>query len=224
MGDLSAPVAAGAAVLLVTALTCWAAVRERAVRRLRSRLADEQALSAVLAGRVDELVLLLDASRAVNDTLEPEEVLQRILDAATAATGANAGSIQLVPGEAPGHLEVVAAHGSSAAPLGHRQRIGEGLAGAVAASREGRLLTGPQRGSYHVVRSSLVVPLLHRDDLVGVLNVAVDPDGEPFSHAQLRTVGILAENAAVAIVNARAHAAARRAVRPLRPLGLPSAG
>jgi GAF domain-containing protein len=223
-GSLLSPTAAPADVLrlrlllaaMLVAVLGLVVVRERTLRQLAARLVAERELVATLAERVDGWAELLDASRAVNATLELPVVLQRILDAASSISGAGGGSIQLTAPSEPGWLEVVAVSGVSEAPIGHRQRIGEGLAGAVAATREGRLLNGPQPEGHRQVDSSLVVPLLHRGDLVGVLNLAIGPDSEPFAHPALHAVGILGEAAATAIVNARALEAARASI-PLAP-------
>lgn len=194
---------------MLVAVLGYVASLERTLRALTARLVEERALSAALAHRVDEWALLLDASRAMNESLDLPAVLARILQAASAVTGAAGGSVQLVADDDDGALEVAAVHGASPAPIGHRQRIGEGLAGAVAATREGRLLHGPQPGSERAIDSALVTPLLHREELVGVLNLDVGTAGRPFTPNQQHVVGVLAETAAVAIVNARTHAALR---------------
>ena len=58
------------------------------------------------------------------------------------------------------------------------------------------------------------LPLLHRDELLGVLNVNADPD-RSFSEFDLRAMSLFAEQAASAIANARLYATEQRRVEEL---------
>ncbi len=166
---------AGLAALLV-AVVGYVIEGERSLRRLTGLLLDERTRTSVLEARVDELDLLLRASRAMNASLELDAVLGIIVASASELLGADA-----EVGDEP--------------------------------SSEG-----------------LSVPLLHRDERVGVLNVvapsvekgvsrhARSPGEEDFTDLQLRSLEVLAETAAAAISNARLHADTEASVATLTEL------
>jgi two-component system, OmpR family, sensor histidine kinase KdpD len=184
----------------------YVAERERVLRNLSKLLVEERVLTATLVSRIQELDALLEASRAMNSNLNLTNVLDVILRSACDLLGAREGSIQLSSEAEAGVLVVAAVQGESSAQLGQRQLVGEGLAGGVAERREALLVSGPQHGSGcdREVRSALVAPLVHRGELVGVLNVA-GPSAADFNEFQLRSVAVFAETAAAAIAHARVH-------------------
>lgn len=205
---------------LLVALFGYVAEREHALRKLTSMLIDERVVTATLVARIEELDALLKASRAMNSTLNLSHVLHVILSSACELLHAAEGSIQLVDDEEPGMLRVVAVQGNSTARIGHRQRIGEGVAGGVAANREPVLVTGRQSSSrsHREIASALVVPLESRGELLGVLNLAAQESGQPFNEFQLRSVAVFAETAAASIANARAHEITEERVADLTEL------
>jgi diguanylate cyclase (GGDEF)-like protein len=156
-----------------------------------------------LAGRLDELSVLLDAGRAMNAVLELDEVLHRILDNALGLLGASDGSVLLADDDAA-CLRAVCVHGNDAA----RDAVvpfGEGIAGRVAATREPLLIQGELDGERDLhPHSAMSVPLVHRDALLGVLNVNAGPD-RTFDEYQLRALSLFGEHAASAIANARLY-------------------
>jgi hypothetical protein len=182
---------------LLVVLFGYVAERERVLRRLSTLLVEERVLTATLVARVQELDALLEASRAMNSSLKLSNVLDVILRSACDLLSAGEGSIQLASEDEPGVLLVAAVPGGSAARVGQQQRVGEGLAGQVAERREALLVSGSQRESRsdRDVRSALVAPLVHRDDLVGVLNISAPPTTE-FNEFQLRSLAVFAETAA----------------------------
>ena len=94
--------------------------------------------------------------------------------------------------------------------------IGEGIAGRVARTKEPILINGkPTSQEFpgldartQAVASAMSVPLVHRDQLLGVLNVNADA-GSSFSAYELRALSMFAEQGAVAIANARLFDAER---------------
>ena len=95
--------------------------------------------------------------------------------------------------------------------------LGEGIAGHVASTREALLVQGKaDPGDFpglvpHAVpvSSAISAPLIHREELLGVLNVNSTGD-RLFSEFDLRAVSLFAEQAAAAIANAVYHATGRR--------------
>ncbi|HYN40856.1 MAG TPA: HD domain-containing phosphohydrolase, partial [Thermoanaerobaculia bacterium] len=108
-----------------------------------------------------------------------------------------------------GRLELVLASGALATYVGAVLVPGEGVAGTVAATREPILLhdyrTWPGRArvfSTAGIGSVLCVPILWRGEVLGSLFVDHEVPGR-FGAADLETVRLFAEQAAVAIANAR---------------------
>ena len=96
---------------------------------------------------------------------------------------------------------------------GVRLRVGHGIAGWVAAHREALRLDDASRDPRHdphiarrtglVPRSMLCVPMIHDGALHGVVQVINKLDGSAFDDEELRLVQALADQAAIAIENAR---------------------
>ncbi|HET6818742.1 MAG TPA: sensor domain-containing diguanylate cyclase [Mycobacteriales bacterium] len=191
--------------------------KEVALRRLSHRLFDERLLTIALSNRLREISALLDAGRAVNSALELDQVLDAILRGAIELLPAATGSIMLLDDPATGtRLRVAAAHGNATA-VGAILPVGNGIAGHVARTREALLINGQASNAIFPgyeprssqVESSLCIPLVERDDLLGVLNVSAGVDRQ-FSEYDLRAVSLFAEHAAAAISKARLYEAQRR--------------
>ena len=197
--------------LLVTVILfcAYAIEKELQLGRLTRLLVDERVLTAALTNRLREVTTLLEAAKAMNLILDLQQVLQTILDCAHELLQTRDGSIMLVHGEA--ELRTVSVWGASAA-CGARVSFGDGIAGRVAETREPVLVTGvlaPERwpsasGHAEPPSSSMSVPLIHRDALLGVLNVNAAA-GQMYTEHQLRALSLFGEQAAAAIANARLY-------------------
>ena len=186
--------------------------------RATRMLTDERVLTAALTNRLHEVSLLLDAGRAMNQLLELPELLETVLRSACELLDANGGSMMLVEGD---ELVTLCVRGREEA-VGARLRLGEGVAGHVALRREPVLIEGhvdpkefpglADREPY--VESAMSLPLVHRDEVVGVLNVNAAAD-YAFTEYDLRAVAVFAEQAAAAIANARLYEAERAHVAEL---------
>jgi diguanylate cyclase (GGDEF)-like protein len=186
---------------LVIGFCAYSIEKELHLRRLTKVLVDERVLMTALASRLQELSVLLDAGRAMNAVLELEEVLRRILDNALDLLGASDGSVLLADDEAT-FLRAVCVRGNDAA----RDAVvpfGVGIAGRVARTRESLLIQGELDGERDLhPHSAMSVPLVHRDVLLGVLNVNANADST-FDEYELRALSLFGEHAASAIANAR---------------------
>ncbi|MGE5235329.1 MAG: putative bifunctional diguanylate cyclase/phosphodiesterase [Acidobacteriota bacterium] len=196
---------------LVVLFSAYAIEKELQLRRLTKLLVDERVLTAALTNRVHELGTILAAAKAMNLVLDLQEVLDTIVTSALELLDGHDGSIMLARGD---ELRTVAASGASQA-RGATTRVGQGVAGRVATSREPLLITGiltgaaksspyePAEGAVRPV-SSMSVPLTHRDELLGVLNINARPD-RVYNEYDLRALGLFGEHAAGAIANAQLH-------------------
>jgi diguanylate cyclase (GGDEF)-like protein len=188
---------------LVAGFCAYSIEKELHLRRLTKVLVDERVLVTALASRLEELSVLLDAGQAMNAVLELEEVLRRILDNALDLLGASDGSVLLADDETK-LLRAVCVRGNEAA----RDAVvpfGTGIAGRVAETLESLLIQGDlDSGRAHHPHSAMSVPLVHRGELLGVLNVNAAHD-RTFDEYDLRALSLFGEHAASAIANARLY-------------------
>jgi putative methionine-R-sulfoxide reductase with GAF domain len=207
------------AVFLLALVFCvYAVEKETRLTRATRMLTDERVLTAALTNRLHEASLLLEAGRAMNSVLDLPELLQTVLRSACDLLDANGGSIMLVEGD---ELVTLCVRGRQEA-VGARLKLGEGVAGHVALRREPVLIEGhvdptefpglADRDPY--VESAMSLPLIHRDEVVGVLNVNAAAD-YAFTEYDLRAVAVFAEQAASAVANARLYEAERAHVAEL---------
>lgn len=203
---------------LALALTAYVVEKEVHLQRLTKLLVEERVLTAALTNRVRELSTLIRAGRAVNSVLGLSDALRVILSSALELLEGRSGSVMLVEAE---ELVVACASGNERAN-GARVQIGHGISGRVAQTREPMLISGvPVPGYFsHVVDrdepvdSSMSVPLIHRGQLLGVLNVNAAADRR-FSEYDLRATALFGDHAAVAIANARLYEEQRTRVAEL---------
>lgn len=210
------------ALLLATAAFCWFVIdQERRLGRFTRMLANERVLTAALTNRLHQVTLLHEAGKALNAQLDLDDVVATILDSATELLAANGGSVMLVEGN---ELVAAAVRGRQDA-LGVRIALGAGIAGHVALRREPILIDGhadpkefpglADREPY--VESAMSVPLVHRDETLGVLNVNAAL-GRAFTEYDLRALSVFAEQTASAIANARMFEVEREHVAELQVL------
>lgn len=216
LADLSSWVVVVLVGGLTLAFLVYVLEKEISLRRLSSLLIEERVLSAALSNRIAEISRLSEVGKAINTTLELKDVLHLILTSALELLGGDEGSIMLVNEDES--LEVVAYKGTELEDI---KAIGAGISGKVAASRTPKLTQGsdiddghPERGIY----SSMSVPLIRRDELVGVLNINETKGRRQFTEQDLHAMDFFAENAAVAIGNARLFEQERDSVARLEEL------
>jgi signal transduction histidine kinase len=217
-------------VLLAFCAYVWE--KDRALRRLTRELVDERVLTGALANRVSELRSLSAIASAANSVQDTPRVLETILDASLELLDAPEGAVLLLdrrrntlrpvtvrvrPGAATGH---------SGVPVPAETLLGEGLAGWVAQTRQPVLLDADTErelaarllGHDSGITAAMCVPLLHRQELLGVMFVLDRGHTESFNEYGLRALGLVADNAAVSISNARLIDAERAKAAELREL------
>jgi diguanylate cyclase (GGDEF)-like protein len=161
-----------------------------------------------LSHRLTALSLLYHVSRSLNATLELPELLGRISTLVTERLRIDYFSVLLV--NADGRLEEAASVPPRATGARGGFRLGEGAAGRAAESRlpvylpdlarepDARPL-GPTTGSL------LSLPVVHQGRLLGVLNLQRSGI-EAFAAEEVELLAAVADQAAMAIQNARLHA------------------
>lgn len=164
---------------------------------------------------------LVELARVISETLDPGEVAQRVVDRLQPLFRARA-AVLFVVRENGGLVELAAA-GDPGDALGRPIVLPRGAGFLGLAVRERAVLhtrntlTDPRvehppelraRFARLQHRALLAVPLLMRDDVVGVLAIA-DRDGRVFTEEEVGLAQALAGLLAVALANARLHDALR---------------
>lgn len=205
-------------------------------RRVQVRGQDEL---AELAGAINDILAaaeqqrrraeaLAQVSAALTSTLELEPLLENVLTAAIRAIpSAEKGTI-LLEDAASGDLRVRAAVGYADARVRGLHLSGEHWYSLLAV-REGRPLLVPDAWAdpiryngeieeIRAIRSAVVAPLRCRGRLIGVLSLDNASRTEAFGAEDLQLLSIFADQAAVAVENARLFAAERRRSTELEAL------
>ena len=167
---------------------------------------------------------LTDLGRLVSQSLDPEEVGQRIVESVRALFGVMRCALYGAP---PGNEDLVVLGFSNDPSLGAQFgrdlifRHGIGAVGLAVSERRlvmsSDLLNDPHipvtpeiRAAFATspIRAALAVPLVVGDTVVGVLATG-DRAGRLFDDEEIRTLGAFADQAAVALENARLYRRAR---------------
>ncbi|NPV57447.1 MAG: GAF domain-containing protein, partial [Anaerolineae bacterium] len=165
--------------------------------------------------RALQLATLNDVTRQLSSTLETGPLLQSILESAVAILDCEAGSLLMVD-EHTDELVFEVIVGPVATDLaGKRIPPGTGIVGQVVENRNPVIVndvanspqwfakTDQQTG--FITRALLVVPLLVKEQIIGVIEVINKVNGEPFTLDDQELISAFASQAAVAIENARLY-------------------
>jgi diguanylate cyclase (GGDEF)-like protein len=164
-----------------------------------------------LAGRFRELEILAGLTHKLNATLDVQMLCDAVTDAVAQQLGFE-GFALLLADEKNGDLVVRAALGTDARATGARLGLGEGAAGIAAREKQLVLVRDVHSDPRTAVRSwlpegagsLLAAPMVHQSECVGVLDFW-RPRPDAFSKEDLRFLGSVADQAAMAIANARLH-------------------
>jgi diguanylate cyclase (GGDEF)-like protein/PAS domain S-box-containing protein len=198
--------------------------------RLASAFADQVAIAienarlyAAEQARVHQLDALRATAADISAELELSRLLQTILGRAVSMLGATSGELGLYE-EATQEIKIVASHNMGKDYTGTRMAMGEGAMGRSAEILQPLIIPNyktwegrsPQyaEGNWH---TAIVSPLMVHGILVGTIGImATEPERE-FTYSDLQLLTLLAQQAAIAVENARLYqeakmAAERRAV------------
>jgi GAF domain-containing protein/CheY-like chemotaxis protein len=203
--------------------------REQEIRRYRTLAGqaavalENRSLFQDVQARVNELTILIRIGRRLASTLDLDEILTSVVEEAFNATKAINSSI-LLYNERAHALEVHMMRGLAPAIearyTGSVIHAEDGLVGRMLSTGEPILVNDvTKEPDYREVdsrtRSELILPIRQGDLLLGALNLE-SPLLNGFSESDLRLVEAMADQAAVAITNARAYEAERQAVERMR--------
>lgn len=152
----------------------------------------------------DDLLLLHEAGQEINQTLQLDEVLKIILAKAEQATGSDLATIYLADRNETLNTTARVTKSSSQVNGITNHTLMFNLAQQVALSRQSiyeRPTVTPARAN-QTLQTTLVIPLLARDKLMGVLALG-SRQAAAFADNQVRWLSVFCDRAAIAIENAR---------------------
>lgn len=163
--------------------------------------------------RAQQLETLNEVIRTLNSIREPDSLLDLILDKSIEMLNAEAGSFLIVD-QATGELEFRLVRGPTGQSLlGTRLPIGTGVAGTVAqtgqpaivnkAQEDPRWFAGVDSSTQFTTQSILSAPLIHQNEVWGVLQIVNKRNKAPFNELDLTLINTFAGQAVVAMDNAR---------------------
>jgi len=168
--------------------------------------------------RLHDLALLHEISTRVGASLDPQEVLEHIVQGAVATVRADAASINLLI--APGEAQMVAGVGLSERFRQHTGVRPSGTTMTVIRTRKPLLIPDVTQQPDMVkplvleegIRSFIVLPLASREQVIGAMFVFYH-QSHRFSDDEVRLLMTLANQAAVALENARLYGQTRAQLR-----------
>lgn len=160
---------------------------------------------------VSALEAALRVSEIASSAMALSEAVQAMVQTATHMLGAEQGSIMLLE-EDGRHLVLMASHGITQVPVGHRVPVGEGVAGRVLATGTPLLLSDVNQDQFvnfvpksRPISSSIVVAMRSQGRPLGVLNLAMSHSPPAFTEDDVRIAQMFADQAAGLIYRARLH-------------------
>lgn len=176
---------------------------------------DNLPLDPTVARCMAALTALRDIARALVLELDVERLLRKIIRAAVQLPDAAGGSLLVRQPEEDVLVFTVAAGEGAEWLEGRRIKVNQGIAGWIMNHREAVLINDVRRDfrfsggidkSLGIRTHSLIgVPLMARGRVLGVIEVINKRGGVKFDETDLETLLALADQAAIAIVNARLH-------------------
>jgi len=174
--------------------------------------------------RAQETAALAEVGRDVSSTLDLEDVLERIVAYAKELLQAETSAVYL-PDADLNVLRGIAVVGEDADEIKNSPlQIGEGILGDIAKQKVGEIVNNAENdsrarmiaGTQESLHEHLMcVPVLSKEQLTGLMAVWRTGKGLEFANAELEFLNSLAQQAAVAIENARLFAETQRLAEEL---------
>ncbi len=159
--------------------------------------------------RIQELEVMNETLTSISSELELNTLLQTITERAVKLLSVTLGELLLFDKET-GEMEIVAQFPLDSNQIGFKMKPGEGAMGRVAVTKRGLILNDYKAFVNSLadeittgVEATLDVPLLKGDEFIGVLGVARHNKDHKFNNDDMRLLTVFANQATVAIENAR---------------------
>ena len=185
------------------------ALRESRLQRERDQLVQQLMESnSQLQRRAQELNVLYGVGKSVASSLDLEEVLHRVVEAAVYVVGAEEGSLMLLD-EEQGELYIRASKNLDSKAQSMRKRLNDSLAGKVLQTKRAIAIgNDSQWKRTHtalLVKSLIYVPLILQNKPIGVLGVTNRLKETSFDSNDTRALSALGGYATIAINNANIY-------------------
>ena len=180
------------------------------ISHLKRRLADDR-----FAEDLREALTLAAAAGAISSPVTHSRLLEMIVETAAHVIPSRAASLFLLDEEAEELVFEVALGPEAEQVRKFRIPLGHGIAGLVAvsgqpmavsdAAKDPRQAADVAESVGYAPESILCVPLVHEDEVIGVLELLDREGASSYSTADMATLGLFANQAAVAIEQSRAQ-------------------
>jgi len=168
-----------------------------------------------LARRAREMTALYETSLEINSQLDVSALLHAIVRRAAELLEARMGALYLMRPDNE-TLELVVSHNLPGNYVGMTLLLGQGLSGRIAQTRQPMMVAdyGRWEGRAAIYADSpfrrvLGVPLKRQGQVIGVINITDDKRTGLFDEQEVRLVSLFADQAAIAVENARLYEAAQ---------------
>ncbi|WP_110518873.1 GAF domain-containing sensor histidine kinase [Herpetosiphon llansteffanensis] len=175
--------------------------------------ADRVALLNTTRSELDEMNLLYQVSQSIASDIDLRSLLRTIIEKVTQIIDSESASLLLVD-DVHKELYFETPSSNNQELRSYRMPIDQGFAGWVVTHGQGLIVDDPQNDARfyrqvdsdisHQTRNILTVPVRSRERTVGVIQ-AVNKRNGPFTEHDLRTLSMLANQAAISIENANLY-------------------
>jgi|SRR5688572_13538017 len=213
----------GACVILVTTFVAHLSVEQRNVERMNAHFLELQAEMHESTRR--RLYALLSVSRIMGLQSNLQSVFESITASCLETFQCDQSSLMLYDAVRR-KLVVRAAHGHEdpSKVIGSEKDLGDGIAGWVAKNKTPLILGRAGGPSEHPelkllsksLSAAIVVPIILRDELVGVINISSRSADAAYDEADLHALKVFAENAGTCIRHAEQAEWMRKTIASLR--------
>jgi transcriptional regulator with GAF, ATPase, and Fis domain len=211
-------------VVSVAMLVAYLTRQQQRVGEIRLRMTRLEENEEVRARQnADRLRALLNISKMMGAVTDPANVFRHITESCLEIFECQQASLMLLNGQKD-ELEVKASTGHRNDVVGKTQKVGSGIAGWVARTQKPLILNPDTDLSQYPglettgrgVTAAMVIPIVVRDELVGVLNASSRNDQTRYTQEDLRSLSVFAENAGTVIRHSEHAEWMRQTIERLR--------
>jgi PAS domain S-box-containing protein len=187
---------------------------------LLQNITERNRMEVAGAWRMAELTALRDIDWKITGTLDIDDVLEIALSAAIRMSSADAGFISMIEGDKQKVLQISGAYEDKF--KGEMLSATEGVVGRVARTKKPERVLDIESDPDYIAglpdtRAEIAIPLLARDNLIGVLNLETRTPAH-FTREVFDFVKLLAGRIAVALENASLYTESQKHIEKLQEL------
>ena len=212
-------------VLAVTVFVLHLTKQQRDVVNMRFDIHSLEQKSAINSEKnTNRLYALLNVSRIMSTITNIQDVFDTITKLSAEAFECDRASLMLFDEQTQELVVRSTSEGEKSPILNKRKKIGDGIAGWVAKHRKPLLLgstedfkkyPGLKQSNMHI-NAAMVVPIILRDELVGILNISSKQPHIAFDEIDLKSLEVFAANAGACIRHSEQAAWMRKTIQNLQ--------